>query len=105
MSKTYRNRQRSIGYYQNEEHMMSQVWYSNYYGTHAPIYEKGDWERAARDKCHMGSSKRNYREWTNEIIRNKNRNDIHRIMKDPENYDDMTFATKMDGKHIAWAIW
>lgn len=105
MSKTYRNRQRIIGYYRNEEHLMQRVWYNYFDAIHEPIFDAGDWERYGRDKTYDYGRKRRYREGTNDIIRNKNRTDLYRVFTNPESYDDMTFATKKDGKTLGWHIW
>lgn len=105
MSKTYRNRQRVIGYYQNKEHYTQRLWYNWRTGEHEALRDESDWERYGRDKSYNGGRCRSFRQDSNKIIRNKNRVDVRRIMNDPENYENMTFATKQDGKPLIWVIW
>ncbi|AGR47910.2 hypothetical protein PHIM7_209 [Sinorhizobium phage phiM7] len=104
MSKTYRNRHR-VTHYTCEAKFKARMWRSPWTGECSPFYDENDWERYGRDKSFDYGRRKRYRAVTNEEIRNQNRIDIHRIMKDPENYDDMTFADKKNGKPHIWSIW
>ena len=65
-----------------------------------------DWYEWKRDgKSYDGSANRDYRNFTNKVIRGSNRKNIGKLFNDLESYDDMDFATKRHGKHIAWVIW
>lgn len=105
MSKTYRNRARVIGHYPNKEAYTSKLWYNYRTGEHEPLRDEADWERYGRDKSYNGGRNKSFRETAAKIIRNKDRNDINRIMKNPDDYENMTFATEQDAKFLIWMFW
>lgn len=105
MARTYRNRLKHTDY-TNKERFLN--WTRICWWDEVPIniYDERDWLRFGLDCSNYGVGKRkDYRELTNRIIRNKTKNDIRRIMNNPEDYDDITFATKADGKVHIWSIW
>jgi len=104
MSRTTRNHRRFTKY-SNKESMLKQQYISRWTGEVSTLYDEDYWDRLSRDKDREGSSKKDYRSYTNEIIRNKNRMDMVRIKSDPDNYENMVFATKADGKPLIWSIW
>lgn len=49
--------------------------------------------------------KKGYREDTVKNIRNDNKKKIHKLMKDTEEYENMSFYTNKDNKHLIWRYW
>ena len=105
MARTFRNRHKHTDY-TSKAHFLSRTWTSWYTGETEPFYDITDWQRYGRD-CSKYSSyrKKGYRSLTNEIIRNKNRKAIARIMQDPDAWENMTFADKVDGKVHIYDFW
>jgi nitrogenase subunit NifH len=68
--------------------------------------EKKEYARSIYDgQTSDSNSKRLYRTMTNKIIRNRNRIITHKLMKNHDHAENMTFPDIKDGKTYAWSIW
>lgn len=107
MSRTYRNHHLYTHYPSVEVYASRNR--QGFWFARAPYIgpeDVSDWYEWKRDgKSNEGSSKRDYRDFTNTLIRTNNRKNAGELLKDPEVYDEMDFPTKQHGKYIAWAIW
>ncbi len=104
MSNTYRNRRRIINY-SNKESMMEETFVNWRTGVPEPRFEESEWERYGRDKSYDGRRRKSYRRKTNEEIRSQTRRDVFRVMKNPEDAENMTFADQKNGKPFIWDFW
>lgn len=104
MSRTYRSRHKHTHAISKDEYMKD-TWFSRWDNCPKPLHDDGSWDKYKRDGHWSNGRCKEYRDCTNKIIRHKNRKDIHLIKSDPENYDNISFATQWDGKKLIWAIW
>jgi len=84
---------------------MKDTWFSRWDNCPKPLHDDGSWAKYERDGYWSNGRRNQFRTETNKIIRNKNRVDIKKIKHDPENHDNMVYATQWDGKPLIWGIW
>lgn len=108
MSRTKRNHSIHTDYHNVEGYANRYrrfFWHADPGRLYGPV-DVSDWYKWSRDgKSNEGSAHSDYRKYANKLIRGNNRKNVGKLLKDQESYDDMDFATKAHGKHIAWAIW
>jgi len=104
LSRTYRSRHKHT-HATSKVEFMKDTWFNRWTGIPEPLHDDGSWDRYKRDGIYASPRCKGYREATNELIRNRTRVDIRRIMNDPENYENMSFADKHDAKKFIWSFW
>jgi len=110
MSRTYRKCW-AEGYYSNIESYVKHSHRRSYFMSH-DTPKNGDVE-VARDffsferdgRWSESGRKQGYKDDTNKLIRNDTRVKIDEILRGVADYDEIGFATKHDGKFIAWNYW
>lgn len=106
MSRTHRKSFATDWYSNFESYVRKERGYWRYgiYRNREP--NRAEYDKYFRDgKYSESGRKRGYREDTNKLIRNDARQKIVKALRDIEFVENISFATKYDGKHIAWSYW
>lgn len=103
MSRTYRDSSYFTYRSNLANDQRSYGWHHKYESD--SIADPQEYYKWSRDCWSETTQNNGIKEDTNRIIRSKNKKCIHKLMKDVDAFEDMDFATKMDGKTLFWYYW